>query len=103
MNSVLVIWYLTHQPVHRDQKAAGPVLGRGTLSAGTCGHLRYIAEADLCNSTNVLTKKELITKKQIGHHKDIRLPSLVDEGPTLETSALESLYGGQCTFSYQLC
>ena len=26
-----------------------------------------------------------------------------DEGQTLETSALESLYGGQFTFSYQLC
>ena len=26
-----------------------------------------------------------------------------DEGLTLETSALESVYGGQFTFSYQLC
>ena len=26
-----------------------------------------------------------------------------DQGLTFETSALESLYGGQFTFSYQLC
>lgn len=28
--------HVTHQTVHQDQTAAGPALGKGTLSAGTC-------------------------------------------------------------------
>ena len=44
---------------------------------------------------------------QVVHSQYIKVAHVVransDEGLTLETSTLESLYGGQFTFSYQLC
>ena len=51
-------------------------------------------------STELISKGKLATDR-----KEIRVLAFIssDEGLTLETSALESLYGGQFTFSYQLC
>ena len=44
-------------------------------------------------------KPSLFNSKEIG----VLTFRALDEGLTLETSALESFYGGQFTFSYQLC
>ena len=51
-------------------------------------------------STELITKGKLAIIKSVSPSSK-RIQS--DEGLTLETLALQSLYGGQITFSYHFC
>ena len=55
----------------------------------------------LSNRVHLITKGNLDTVKRLEHSPFVCIHS--NKGLILETPALESLYSGQITFSYQLC